>query len=59
MVDVASTELLNLCNRVKDYLSRNAYKECTEDICYADCLETKRKKGCGENSFLPAVFILS
>lgn len=35
MVDVTSTELLNLCDRVKDYISRNAYKECTEDICYA------------------------
>lgn len=35
MEDVTSTELLNLCNRVKDYLSRNAYKECAEDICYA------------------------
>ena len=33
MVDVTSTELLNLCNRVKDCLSLNAY---------ADCLETKR-----------------
>ena len=42
MVDVTSTELLDLCNRVKDYLSRNAYKECAEDICYADCLETKQ-----------------
>lgn len=29
------TELVNLCNRVKESLGRNAYKECMEDICYA------------------------
>ena len=35
MVDTASTELVNLCDRVKDNLSKNAYKACMEDICYA------------------------
>lgn len=35
MVDVTSTELVNLCDRVKDYLNQNAYKACLEDICYA------------------------
>ena len=35
MLDGTSTELMGLCNRVKEYLGRDAYKECMEDICYA------------------------
>ena len=35
MGDVTSTELVNLCERVKEDISRNAYKECMEEICYA------------------------
>lgn len=30
-----SGELMGLCGRVKDYLRRDAYQECMEDICYA------------------------
>ena len=30
-----NTELLNLCNRVREYLKQRAYKACNEDICYA------------------------
>lgn len=35
MMDVTSTELANLCDRVKEHLSKNAYKACMEDICEA------------------------
>lgn len=35
MEDVANTELINLCDRVREYLKQNAYKACMEDICYA------------------------
>ena len=35
MLDGTSTELMGLCDRVKEYLDRDAYKECIEDICYA------------------------
>ena len=35
MIDAADTELVNLCNRVKEYLGRGKYKECMQDICYS------------------------
>lgn len=35
MVDATDTELVNLCDRVRIYLGKHAYKECMEDICYA------------------------
>lgn len=35
MTDTADTELVNLCDRVKEYLDKNAYKACMNDICYA------------------------
>ena len=28
-------EMLHLCMRVRDYLSRKDYKQCNEEICYA------------------------
>ncbi len=35
MKDANNTELLSLCDRVREYLKQNAYKACIEDICYA------------------------
>lgn len=35
MEDMEDTELVNLCNRVRENLKKNAIKACTEDICYA------------------------
>ncbi len=35
MEDVRDTELVNLCDRVREYLRQNAFQECAEDICYA------------------------
>ena len=35
MVDMMDTELLDLCNHVKECFHKNAYKACMEEICYA------------------------
>lgn len=35
MIEAASTELVDLCDRVKANLGLNDYKKCMEDICYA------------------------
>lgn len=35
MKNANNTELLSLCDRVREYLKQNAYKACIEDICYA------------------------
>lgn len=35
MGNIANTELVNLCDRVKECLGRDEYKECMEDICYS------------------------
>ena len=28
-------ELINLCNRVREYLAQRQFRACSEDICYA------------------------
>lgn len=33
--DAESTELVNLCDRIKEGIQQNAFKACMEDICYA------------------------
>lgn len=35
MADMNGTELVHLCERVKEYLHKNAFKDCMDDICYA------------------------